>query len=109
MKTSLRFILLLTSIVATSSLLHAELLIVKHGKDHLVPLDASDEKNHAAIADVLLKYQWPMVITNTALTKKERDELLTPDKSYAEEKFIRNKLQEINPNYDIAFFFAVNI
>ncbi|MDR3646841.1 MAG: hypothetical protein P4L22_04860 [Candidatus Babeliales bacterium] len=55
------------------------------------------------IADVLLKYQWPMVNANTSLTKEEKNELLTPDKPYAEENFIRKKLKDINPNYDVVF------
>lgn len=103
MKISLPIRLLFTILCALTSLLHAELLIVKHGKDYLVPLDVSDTANYPAIAHVLLSYQWPMVIMNTTLTNKERDELLSPDKPYAEEEFIRTKLQAINPDYDVAF------
>lgn len=81
---------------------YAELLVIKKGKHGFVPLDESDEKNKSLIAHILLKYEWPMVIANSDLTKQEEDELLSP-KPYAEEKFIRRKLQAINPNYDVVF------
>lgn len=83
--------------------MQAELLVVKQGENGFLPLDASDEVNKAAIADVLLKYQWPMVIANTALTEQEQNELLTSGKPYAEEEFIRNKLKQIDERYDVVF------
>lgn len=99
--------------------LHAELLIVKminppraqlaqstnssFTGPYFAPLDPTDEPNYPAIAQVLLNYQWPMVIANPNLTSTEQDELLTADIPNAEENFIRRKLQEINPDYDVAF------
>lgn len=86
-----------------NTFLHAELLIIKHEEGHFIPLDTSDKPHHAAITDILLKYQWPMVITNTTLTEEEKNELLLPNRPHAEEDFIRIKLQKIDPRYDVAF------
>jgi len=103
MKICMKLVLLIISLYASNSLVHAELLVIKKGEQGFVPLDASDEVNKAAIADVFLKYEWPMVIANTALTKEEQDELLTSGVPYAEENFIRNKLKEIDASYDVVF------
>jgi hypothetical protein len=104
--------------------LHAELLIIKRiapveskpnyrqfnltnrssfaHQSYVAPLDASDKLNYPAIAQILLNYQWPMVIANQNLTSTEKDELFAPIPNN-EENFIRRKLQEINPAYDVAF------
>lgn len=83
--------------------LQATLLVVKRENNRFVCLDESDKLNHDAIGDVFLRYQWPMVITNSSLTENEKNELLSSDQEYAEEKFIRKKLQEIDPTYDVVF------
>jgi len=99
-------LLVMMSLCAFNFVMHAELLVVKKGDQGFVSLNEKDEVNKAAIADVFLKYEWPMVIANTALTKQEQDELLTAetaDKPYAEEMFIRKKLKEIDEHYDVVF------
>lgn len=67
-----------------------------------IAVDMNDPARNQAIADVMMHYQWPMVI-DTQLTSVEKDELLSSDKPYAEERFIAKKLQEIDPFYDIVF------
>lgn len=89
--------------IFTMSYVHAELLVIKKTGQGFAPLDASDEKNKVELAQIFLDYEWPMVIANTKLTKEEMDELLTADKPNAEEDFIRAKVKEVNPNYDVVF------
>ncbi len=89
--------------LCTISSVHAELLIIKHINESFAPLDASDDHNKAALADIFLNFEWPMVIANTKLTKKEMDDLLTPGKPFAEKEFIRAKVKQIDPNYDVIF------
>jgi hypothetical protein len=112
------FMKILTKIILLSlciANLHAELLIIKKAESGFAPLDATDEFNYPAIGQILLNYQWPMVIANQTLTESEKDELFaqTPN---AEENFIRKKIQDINPAYDVAFIptclyemFVINI
>lgn len=83
--------------------LPAELLVIKKTSTGFAPLNAFDIDNYEEIANVLLNYQWPMVIANNSLTEQEKEELLTADQLYAEEDFIRKKLQKINPDYDVVF------
>lgn len=94
--------LFIVSLIAMSYV-HAELLVIKKTTDGFAPLDASDEKNKVELAQTFLDYEWPMVIANTKLTKEEMDELLTAGKPNAEEEFIRAKVKEVNPNYDVVF------
>lgn len=82
--------------------IHAELLIVKKISMGFSELGAVDERNYDEIAHVLLNYQWPMTISNNSLTQQEQNALFT-NQSYAEENFIRQKLQMINPDYDVIF------
>lgn len=91
------------------SITHAELLVVKKDdKGHYAPLDQHDVHQHQ-IAKVLLNYQWPMIIANAQLHEQlmpeEQDELLSsgPEHAYAEERFIRKKIQEIDARYDVVF------
>jgi len=96
--------LLVGSLCAINSLMYAELLVVKRvGKEFKPLVDPSDEANKTAIANIMLNYEWPMVIANTALTKEEQNELLTSGKSNVEEEFIRAKVKEIDPSYDVVF------
>lgn len=83
--------------------MHAEFLVLKQTDTGFAALNGDDVVNKAAIADIFLKYQWPMVISNSSLTEEEQNELLTSDLPYAEEKFIRKKLKEINQDYDVIF------
>src|SRR5437868_6958848 len=84
--------------VLFSSVIHAELLIVKkvtlpEGKTRFAAPDATDDKAMAYISQILLKYQWPMVIMSD-LTEKEKGELLTPGIENGEEIFIQKKIDE---------------
>ncbi len=99
-----RIIGLLFILLTASTLLQAELLVIKHTKNGFAALEAQDEPNKIKIADILLAYQWPMVIGNSNLTEQEMDELLTADVPNAEETFIRKKVKEIDVRYDIVFF-----
>jgi hypothetical protein len=82
---------------------HPELLIVKQTADGFVPLDETDKANNGnRIADVLLKYQWPMCIA-TPLSEQEQDALLTADIPFAEENFIETKLRQIDDTYRVVF------
>jgi len=74
--------------------LHSELLIVKKVDNVFVPLDASDDKNGNVISDILLKYEWPMCIANDSLSEEDKNDLLSPNKPYAEELFIQEKIRE---------------
>ncbi len=89
--------------------LKAELLIVKRIQDRLVSLDESDARNYPVLKNILLNYRWPMVIANRTLTKEEKDELLTSDSPFAEEKFIRRKLHEEFKGYYDVFFIPTSI
>jgi len=122
----MKFSSLTLSILCLLTPLHifAELLIVKKVGDTMVPLDESDltakitnaselpaeiikENNLTAsdiIEDILLKYQWPMVVASK-LTKEEQDALLTKDKPYAEEQFIEAKIREETKRDDLHVVF----
>jgi hypothetical protein len=105
-KLGLLFLMLLVLFTLHTSL-RAELLIVKKVDNVFVPLDSSDDKNGKAIADILLKYEWPMCIANEHFTDEEKRELLAPNKPYAEELFIQKKIREALPNqphqYSVVF------
>ena len=80
--------------IASQKPAHAELLIVKKDESGLAPLNQHDAKKYGPmIAKTLLKYQWPMCISQD-LTDQEKQELLSSDKSCGEELFIQKKLQE---------------
>ncbi len=97
-------IVLLICIMMHEYNLHSEYLIVKRDGQNYRPLDHTDEVHHPAICNILLRYKWPMNITNDTLTAQERHALLAPaDQGGNEEEFIRRKIQKINPAYDIAF------
>lgn len=78
----------------------AELLIVKKTESGFASLDTEESINHGKqITDILLKYQWPLCIAS-ALTQEEQDELLSPDKPYAEEIFIQKKIQALGKEFE---------
>lgn len=80
--------------------LHSELLIVKKTETGFAPLTTEETINSGPqIAEILLEYQWPMCIASE-LNQKEQDALLSPDKPYAEELFIENKIQELGENFE---------
>lgn len=86
--------LLILTIALTNHYTHAELLIIKKGPEGLMSLDEYDKSNESMLAATLLNYEWPAVIANTQLASKEQDELLNPNKPYAEENFIREKIKK---------------
>lgn len=96
-------LLLIINLCAISSVLQAELLVVKRINKHFGPLDASDESNKVALSTIFLNYEWPTVIANSSLTSAERDALLTAGRPNAEEDFIRTRVKLVNPSYDIIF------
>jgi len=74
---------------------YAELLVVKRDSDGFTSLTKQDVNQYGvAVSKILLKYQWPMC-TDQDLTDKEKDELLTADKPYGEERFVEQKLQNV--------------
>ncbi len=88
---------------ALFSIIKAELLIVKKTQDSFVSLDLSDEKNYPQITDQLLNYQWPMCIANRNMSQEDLDKLLTSDRPFSEETFIKEKLNKISSDYDVIF------
>ena len=53
---------------------------------------------------ILMKYQWPMSTASFAqMNKDEIIELTTQKKPAAEEEFIRNRLEAIDPNLYLVF------
>lgn len=51
--------------------IHAELLIVKRTDTGFSPLGAFDQRNYDEIANLLLSYQWPMIISNHSLCRRK--------------------------------------
>ena len=90
-------------ILVASLPIRAEYLIIKKTEQGLVPLDTSDEPHAEAIIKILFDYQWPMVVANLSMTRQEQEELLTAGQPNGEEEFLRKKIKEINPNYDVIF------
>jgi len=82
--------------------LHSELLVVKKTENGFAPLDYSNMDKD--ISEILLKYQWPMVITSN-LSESEQNELLTSGKPNAEEIFIEKKLREKKGNNNLSVVF----
>ena len=119
MKMKRLFFIMAGFCIASFSLVHAELLIIKReggidSPSRFVPLDKDDIAKHGkAISDVLLSYAWPMCISKLSFEQKtvadqeqkDLDELLSPDKKYAEELFIQKKLQALPglSNYHVIY------
>jgi len=83
--------------------LHPELLVIKKENGHFAPLTEADLPDSQKIMDIILKYEWPMCIASD-LTPAEQDALLTPNKPFAEERFIQNKIQEsVGKQYEVIF------
>jgi len=103
----MKFSSLTLSILCLLTPLHifAELLIVKKVGDTMVPLDENDVPASDIIEDILLKYQWPMVVTSK-LTKKERFALMFKGKPYAEERFIEAKIRKETKRDDLHVVFV---
>lgn len=83
-------------------IIHGEYIVFKNTGKELLPI--ADEKEYKKIYTILQTYQWPMVIgTADKIGKSALAELTKSDAENAEEKFIRKKLKELSPDYDIAF------
>lgn len=80
--------------------LNAEYIVYKKNE---VPDPIIDQQEYAKIYAVLMNYQWPMVIGSAYKMPKAELQEITASKVKAEEDFIRKKLQELSPEYDIAF------
>jgi hypothetical protein len=97
------------SFLALSSFIRAELLVVKKTNEGFAPLSLEEDKSASSkIAEILLKYQWPMCIASN-LTPEEQDELLTPGKPYAEELFIQKKIREVLGSDDYCVVFLPTV
>jgi hypothetical protein len=93
------------SFLLISSTCFAELLIVKKTQQGIEPLTEQESfEYNDTIANILMKYQWPMVI-GSELTREEKRELLMPSKENAEEIFIQKKLNEAIPDLDLEVIF----
>ncbi|HSW75882.1 MAG TPA: hypothetical protein VLG50_02480 [Candidatus Saccharimonadales bacterium] len=89
---------LMLSLCNIQLIMQAELLVVKRDANgFLAPLDHHDSRRFGKIiSETILKYQWPMCITQH-LTKAEQDTLLSSGVPKAEELFIQSKLRELIP------------
>jgi hypothetical protein len=84
--------------------IRSELLIVQRGASGFEPIPAESGKNDE-IRTILEQYQWPQCIINSEnMTEQEKADLLSSGKPYAEERFIRQKIQQLYPSYDVIFF-----
>ncbi len=90
----------------TISTINAQLIVFKYDsaeKNNVAALQESDEENWDAIFATLQKYSTPMCFGHLdELTEQEVKELFAAE-PYAEQKFIRKKIQEINELYDVIF------
>ena len=115
MKMKRLFFIMACFCIASFSLVHAELLIIKResgidSPSRFVPLDKDDIAKHGeAISNVLLSYAWPMCISKLSFgqktvadqEQKDLDELLAPNKQDAEELSTQKNLQT-SPNKQCA-------
>jgi hypothetical protein len=84
------------------SLIQGEYLVFEKSDNQIQPI--SSPEKHAAIYQILMKYQWPMSTSSFAqMTQGEIKELTTQKKPAAEEEFIRKKLKELDTSLDIVF------
>lgn len=98
-----RYGLLAAFLFMVNITVYPALLIVKKEDGVFAPLAEADKDNSEKVATILIKYEWPMCIASN-LTAKDQNALLTPDKAFAEESFIQNKLQEtVSKDYFTVF------
>ena len=99
-------IVLFLLIAAFNLSLKAELLIFKKTEEQGLEVLSHEESllYGPIISKIILKYQWPMC-TASNLTQAEKNELLTPGISNAEEIFIQKKLQQAIPDLNIQVTF----
>ncbi|MCL4361705.1 hypothetical protein M1446_05120 [Candidatus Dependentiae bacterium] len=81
---------------------HSEYIVFKNSGQKILPI--TDEAEYKKVYNILQTYQWPMVIGSAnKIDKKDLAELTKPGSPFAEEKFLRKKLKELSPIYDIVF------
>ncbi|MCL4361706.1 hypothetical protein M1446_05125 [Candidatus Dependentiae bacterium] len=84
------------------SISHSEYLVFQNTGKEILPI--TDEKENEKIYTILQIYQWPMItVMANKVEQKELAELTKFVSEAAEEKFLRKKIKEISPQYDIAF------
>jgi hypothetical protein len=84
--------------------LSAETVFFMWDNEHKNPQVIKDKKlDLDRCCDVLQKYQWPTCLAHIhEISDEEKSELFSSEFE-AEEKFLRKKIQEINPIYDVLF------
>jgi hypothetical protein len=92
--------------------LQAELLLIERALDGSIGpvcVDKSDA-NRQVLYEIMCKYKWPTCLAYInkpgVFSDEEKGELkrtLFSSQPAAEERFIRRKVQEINPSYDVLF------
>lgn len=98
-----RIIALLVACIYLWSFVHAELIIGKRVNGNFVALKSSDQKLFKSAYKVLATYQWPMCLAHVHTFSKQEKKSLFSSTPYAEEDFIRNKIQQIDKNLDLIF------
>ena len=95
MKSPKKLVLFLSISGAVWMNLYPELLFVKKTETGFDSIDSDhkDQRIEKEIAELLLKYQWPLCI-GSQLHESEQKELLAAGKPRAEELFIEKKLRE---------------
>lgn len=98
-----RIIAVLIIFISSFSFIYAELVIGKRVDGNFVALEDSDQELFKSAHKILTTYQWPMCLAHIHEFSEQDQELLFSSEPYAEEKFIRNKLQEIDKKLDLIF------
>lgn len=98
-----RIIALLIICISSVSFVLPELVIGKRVHGDFAPLEDSDQELFKSAHKILTTYQWPMCLAHIHEFSQQEQELLFSSQPYAEEKFIRNKLQELDSSLDLIF------
>ncbi|MBS1988565.1 hypothetical protein JST56_06285 [Candidatus Dependentiae bacterium] len=98
-----RIIALLIICISSVSFVLPELVIGKHVHGDFAPLEDSDQELFKSAHKILTTYQWPMCLAHIHEFSQQEQELLFSSQPYAEETFIRNKLQELDKILDVIF------
>lgn len=100
----IRLFVILLSFIACYCNLTAEYILFKKSDNsaNFSPLPIPEQDYELLYRTVLMKYQWPMSIASDTNAQKAISFAL-PVSYPLEEVFIRKKLQEINPTYDLIF------
>ncbi|MCL4361707.1 hypothetical protein M1446_05130 [Candidatus Dependentiae bacterium] len=89
-------------LIVSISTIHTEYIVFKHTGTEILPI--TDLQEHSDIYTILQTYQWPILLrAANQLDKKALAELSKFGSEAAEEKFLRKKIKELSPEYEIAF------